>query len=95
MKGKILTFIIGFLVGAIIATAGFLIYTKTVANNSSKPEIMQMNENEQMGQPSGSMSEPLEKPSGDNRQEPPEKPDGDNGEEPPTKPEESNNNTSN
>lgn len=83
MKGKILTFIIGLLVGGIIATAGFLIYSKTVANNSSQPEMMQMNGNGQMGEQSGSMSEP------------PEKPDGDNNVEPLTKPEESNNNTSN
>lgn len=81
MKEKILPFIIGILVGAIIATAGFLIYSKTVANNSSQPEMMQMNGNGQMGGQQGSMSEP------------PEKPDGDNGSEPPTKPEETNNNT--
>lgn len=84
MKGKILTFIIGLLVGAIIATVGFLIYNKTVANNSNQPEMMQMNGNEQMrGQQHGNMEEP------------PEKPDGDNGEQPPTKPEEVNNNISN
>lgn len=84
MKGKILTFIIGVLVGAIIATTGFLIYNKIGANNSNQPEMMQMNGNGQMGgQQPGSMEEP------------PEKPDGDNGEEPPTKPEEANNNTSN
>ena len=29
MKGKILVFIIGLLVGAIIATGGFMIYQKT------------------------------------------------------------------
>lgn len=82
MKNKILTFIIGLLVGAIIATAGFLIYSKTVANNSNQPEMMQMNGNGQMGgQQPGSMEEP------------PEKPDGDNGEQPPAKPEDSNNNT--
>ena len=33
MKNKILTFVIGILVGAIIATAGFLIYEKTNTNN--------------------------------------------------------------
>ena len=33
MKNKILIFIIGVLVGAIIATAGFLIYEKTNSNN--------------------------------------------------------------
>ncbi|MBQ2917116.1 MAG: hypothetical protein IJE59_02945 [Clostridia bacterium] len=84
MKGKILTFIIGLLVGAIIATAGFLIYSKTVANNSNQPGMIEMNGNGQMGgQQPGNMGEP------------PEKPSGDNGEQPPTKPEEANNNTSN
>ena len=33
MKNKILPFVIGILVGAIIATAGFLIYEKTNTNN--------------------------------------------------------------
>ena len=33
MKNKILPFVIGILVGAIITTAGFLIYEKTKANN--------------------------------------------------------------
>ena len=33
MKNKILPFVIGILVGAIITTAGFLIYEKTNANN--------------------------------------------------------------
>lgn len=81
MKDKILTFLIGVLVGAIIATTGFLIYNKTVGNNSNKPEMMPTNGNGQMGeQKSGSMKQP------------PEKPDGGNGEQPPTKPEEVNNN---
>lgn len=84
MKDKILTFIIGLLVGAIITTTVFLIYNKTVANNSNQPEMMKMDGTGQMGgQQSGNMGEP------------PEKPDGDNGEEPPAKPEETNNNTSN
>lgn len=82
MKDKILTFIIGVLVGSIIATAGFLIYNKLCTNNSEQPEMMQMNSNGQKGQSSGSMEEP------------PEKPDGDNSVVQPTKPEESNNNTS-
>lgn len=81
MKGKILTLIIGILLGAIITTVGFLIYDKVVSNNSAQSEIMQMNGNEQMGQPSESMEQP------------PEKPDGDNNVESPTKPEESNNST--
>lgn len=49
MKSKILPFIIGLLVGAIIATAGFLIYSKTVENNSSQSGMVEMNENGQMG----------------------------------------------
>lgn len=81
MKNNILTFIIGVLVGAIIATAGFLIYNKSVVNTSNQSGMMEMNENEQMEKPSGNMGEP------------PEKPDGDNGEEPPAKPEETNENT--
>lgn len=78
MKDKILIFIIGVLVGAIIATAGFLIYNKVCTNNSGQPEMMQMDSNGQMGQTSGSMEEPPEKPDGDNSI---------------GKPEESNNNT--
>ena len=74
MKDKILPFIIGALVGAIIATTGFLIYNKTVKTNSNQPEMMQMNGNGQMMQPSGNMEEPPEKPSGDNSEEPPTKP---------------------
>ena len=70
MKNKILTFIIGLLVGAIIATAGFLIYSKSVKNNLSQPG---MGENGQMMQP-GNMGEMLEKPDGTNGEEPPEKP---------------------
>lgn len=51
MKNKVLTFIIGVLVGAIITTLGFLIYNKVVVkNNFNQPEMMQMNGNEQMQQ---------------------------------------------
>lgn len=81
MKNKILTFIIGFLAGAIIATAGFMIYNKTISNNTNQSEMMQMNERGTMQQPSNG-----------NMEEPPEKPNGENGEEPPAKPDESNNN---
>lgn len=82
MKEKFLTFIIGLLVGGIIATSGFLIYSKSVNNNLKEPEMMKMNEKGQMGEPQFG-----------NMQEPPDKPNGDNGEEPPAKPEEINNNT--
>ena len=73
--------IIGILIGAIITTAGFLIYNKSLSNNSVQPEMMQMNGNGQM-QP----------PSNDNMGEPPAKPDGENGEEPPARPEDLNSN---
>ena len=73
MKNKILTFIIGALVGAIIATLGFYMYSK---NNTNEFKGGQggsgMSQNgERPGMPSGM--------SGDfDGQTPPEKPDGDN-----------------
>jgi hypothetical protein len=95
MKGKVLTLIIGILIGAIITTAGFLIYNKTVAKNSNQPDMMQMDGKGQMGDPSNGDGKTMgDPPSGDNNGEAPEKPDGDNGEEPPTKPDEANSNTS-
>ncbi len=51
MKGKILTFIIGLLVGAIIATGGFLIYKNNNKHqgpggmNGERPQMMQQNGN--------------------------------------------------
>lgn len=67
MKNKILNFIIGVLVGAIIATVGFYFYSKN--NNSNKggmpdgnPPQMMQNGNS-TGMPSGT---PPEKPDGDN-----------------------------
>lgn len=44
MKNRILTFIIGVLVGAIIVTSGFLLYfngTNTAAPDGTKPQISQ------------------------------------------------------
>jgi hypothetical protein len=74
MKGKILTLIIGILIGAIIATTGFLVYN-TVAKSSVQPEMMQMDKgqmggdfsggqdaNGQKGGQNGDMSEPPSKP---------------------------------
>ncbi len=76
MKDKIMYLIIGMLIGAIVATSGFLIYSKTASNNNgNSPEMMQMNSNNQMGNPpSGDMGTPPDKPNGDNGQEPPAKP---------------------
>ena len=69
MKEKIIIFIIGVLVGAVLATGAFYIYTKVNASNSTNPS-------EHM--PGGA-------PPGMNGEEPPEKPDGDSGAEPPEK----------
>lgn len=43
MKDKILFLVIGFLIGAIVATSGFLIYNKVLRENQKQPEIMQNN----------------------------------------------------
>lgn len=85
MKNKILTFVIGLLVGAIITSAGFLIYNKVVANNSEQTEMTQMDGRGMQRPSDGNMDE--------NMGERPEMPSGENGETPPTKPDESNNNT--
>ena len=66
MKDKILTFIIGILVGAIITTTGFLIYNKSINNNQNEM-IKQFENNRQMQRPSGNMGEPPEKLQGDFR----------------------------
>ncbi len=69
MKEKILPFIIGLLLGAILATGGFLIYSKSVSSN-----------NQNMPQMNNRMGNPPDKPTGE-MGEPPEKPEGDNGSE--------------
>ena len=75
MKDKILVFIIGLLVGAIIATCGFLIYERVNKNNNDNQmpnfEKMQMRE-----RPDG--EEPPTKPEGmqQNGEEPPQMSDG-------------------
>lgn len=51
MKNRILTFIIGILVGAIVATAGFLIYSKSINKNVNPNERMPMQQNGEMGEP--------------------------------------------
>ena len=71
IKGKIILFIIGVLIGAIISMASFLVYTKTLGVNANS------NSDSSMQMPSGT---PPEMPSGDNSQggTPPEKPSDDN-----------------
>lgn len=54
MKGKVLNFIIGVLVGAIIATAGFIIYEKN--NKTEGPQGMNGGTPPQMMQQQGSDS---------------------------------------
>lgn len=65
MKNRVLTFIIGILVGSIITTTGFLIYNKTINKNINPNERMPMNQNEQMQMPNENMGEPPAKPQGD------------------------------
>lgn len=45
MKNKILIFIIGILIGAIITTSAFLVYNKILQKNQKQIEIEQINEN--------------------------------------------------
>ena len=84
-KEKTLLFIIGVLVGAVISTAAFLVYTKTLGTSSN---------NSSMQMPGGT---PPERPSGQDDQggTPPEMPNGedDQGGTPPEMP--SNENASN
>ena len=63
MKNRILTFIIGILVGAILATAGFFIYSKTINKNQNEMTKPFQN-NGQMEPPNGNMGERPEKPQG-------------------------------
>ena len=76
MKNKILIFVIGVLIGAIITTVGFLIYEKVkgdnqVADQSNIPQMMR-DGNGQMtppqmsgGEMSNNQGTPPEKPSGE------------------------------
>ena len=64
MKDKILTFFIGVLVGAIIATIGYYIYSKNIKSegmpNGAPPQMMQDGNNS--GMPNGT---PPELPNGE------------------------------
>ena len=70
MKDKIIIFVIGVLVGAVIATGAFYVYTST--NNSNNNQNMQMNGGTPPEMPSGQNGQPPEKPNGDSQ--PPEMP---------------------
>ena len=74
LKDKIIIFIIGLLIGAVIATGAFFVYTKATTTCNT-------NSNNQMQMPGGN---PPSMPSGQNsvNGQPPEKPDGENGQNP-------------
>ena len=67
MKDKIMLLVIGVLIGAVISTGAFYIYTTTNGFCNCNNQNTQMNNGEQ----------PPEKPDGENGQ-PPEKPSNDN-----------------
>jgi hypothetical protein len=77
MKGKILTLIIGILIGAIITTAGFLVYNN-VSKNSNQPDMMQMDGKGQMGDFSGGDENGKNGGQNGNMSEPPSKPEESN-----------------
>ena len=64
MKDKIFLFIIGVLVGAVISTGAFYVYTTT--NNSCSSGNTQINGGQPPEMPSGENGQPPEKPSDDN-----------------------------
>ncbi len=76
MKDKIILFVIGVLVGAVISTGAFYIYTTTTKSCDCSSSNTQMNGGQPPEMSSGQNSEngqPPEKPDGDNSQ-PPEMP---------------------
>ena len=84
MKEKIIIFVIGLLVGAVISTGAFFVYSKaTTCNNMNNNQTMQMPRGAppsmQNGQSNGNEGPP-EKPSGDNNDnsQAPEKPNNEN-----------------
>ena len=70
MKDKVIIFIIGFLVGSVIATGVFFIISKNSSNNGQ-----QMNGGTPPQMPSGENGQPPEMPNGQNNdQQPPQMP---------------------
>lgn len=63
MKNRVLTFIIGILVGSILVTVGFLIYNKAINKNPNEI-MMPMEGNGQIQRPDENMGNPPEKPDG-------------------------------
>ena len=76
MKDKIMLFIIGVLIGAIIATGAFYVYITTSNSCSNQNTVMNSGQPPEMSNGQNSENgEPPEKPNGESGQ-PPEKPSG-------------------
>lgn len=83
MGEKIIIFIIGLLLGAVIATGAFMVCTKTCHNKGSRGEIMQLPNGNQPSTNNNQNNQPPAAPSGDNSQnnqngQPPDMPNNDN-----------------
>ncbi len=77
MKDKIIFLVIGILIGAIITTLGFLLYTTIITRDIQEPEMGQMREDGGLQeQLDGDMEEPPEIP--DDSEGQLERPDEDN-----------------
>ena len=74
MKEKILMFIIGFLVGAIITAGGFLIFSRTNNNNIQTNGQMEKNMSQMMQKERDNQDTPPEMPQSDNQETRPELP---------------------
>ena len=62
MKEKIILFVIGVLVGAVISTGAFYVYTTTNSNNNNNGSNTQMNGGQPPEMPSGQNGQPPEMP---------------------------------
>ena len=98
MKGKIITFIIGLLIGALLATGGYYLYEKNVKDNNANNTV-NTTQNNRPGDgrmpemPNGDSNTPPAKPDGDNGSTPPQMPQGDSNGVDPTAPSTDNNQT--
>ena len=65
MKNKILIFIIGFLVGAIVASAGYIVYEKVKSKNEPSRDQFKDGKMQQFMMPDENMGTPPQMPSGE------------------------------
>lgn len=77
MRDKVIMFIIGVLVGAVISTGAFFIYTKVSTCNTNNNQNTQMPGGTPPSMPNGQGSQQSERPN-DNNGQPPEKPNDSN-----------------